>query len=63
MPLKGATAGEKVPTAIAEKDVEWVCLRSLTMTLKLVEVFQVRARTETTLDVLDRVTRQVVQRS
>jgi hypothetical protein len=63
VPLKGVAAGEKVSTAIAEKDLQWVCLCSPTMTLKLFKIFEVRARTEATLDFLDRITRQVVQRS
>ena len=61
--LKGVAAGEKVPTAITEKDLQWVRLCGPTVPHKFIKGFDVRARTEAAFDFLDRATREVDLRS
>ena len=56
---QGVNAGEKVATAIAEIDLEWVRLGGLAMVLELFKVLELRVWAEASLDILDRPARKV----
>jgi hypothetical protein len=63
VPLKRAVAREEVVTAIAEMDFQRLRFRGLAVTFELLKVFEARVRAETSLDCMDRPTRQVGLRS
>ena len=63
VPLKGVAAGEEVATEIAEMYFEWVRLRGLGVSFKLLEVLELRIRTEAAFDFPNRPTRDVGLRS